>query len=65
MKKNQGLLVTGHVDNLLLKKLKQLLQLKDEKQWLVAQSKHEINAYQEYKVAFPQGQHFMQASPNN
>jgi len=60
--KNQGLLVTGHVDNLLLKKLKQLLQLKDEKQWLVAQSKHEINAYQEYKVAFPQGQHFMQAS---
>jgi serine/threonine-protein kinase len=60
--KEESLLVTGHVDELLLKKLKQAYQKKDQRLWLDAQQKHTVSAYQEYKTTFSQGLHFMQAT---
>lgn len=60
--KSQNLLITGEVDELILKKLKQTYQQKDQKRWLSAQDKNTIDAYQQYKKAFPQGQYFMQAT---
>ncbi|WP_057831416.1 bifunctional serine/threonine-protein kinase/formylglycine-generating enzyme family protein [Colwellia sp. TT2012] len=59
---SENLLITGNVDELLLQKLTQVYQQKDETLWLAVQDEHAIHAYQQYKDAFPQGQHFIQAT---
>jgi serine/threonine-protein kinase len=59
--KDQQLLITGKADQLILKKLKQLYQQRDEQMWLAGQNEKTLEAYQRYQKAFPQGEHAMQA----
>ena len=60
--KSQSLLITGSADELIIKKLKQVYQQKEQKNWLAAQEKNTVDSYQQYQKDFPQGQHFMQAT---
>ncbi len=59
--KSEGLVVTGNVDDLLLKKLTQVYQQKDAQLWQKVQQEHSIAAYQKYQTTFPQGQNVNQA----
>jgi len=59
--KREGLVVTGEVDNVLLKKLADIYQQKDALLWKQVQAEHSIAAYQRYQTTFPQGLNVSQA----
>lgn len=58
--KNENLVITGTVDELLLKKLKQVYQQNDAQLWQKTTQEHSIAAYQKYQKTFPDGQHINQ-----
>jgi len=59
--KREGLIVTGEVDEVLLKKLTDSYQQKDAQLWQKVQAEHSIAAYQLYQTRFPQGLNVNQA----
>jgi serine/threonine-protein kinase len=59
--KREGLIVTGEVDDVLLKKLTDSYQQKDALLWKQVQAEHSVVAYQRYQTAFPQGLNIHQA----
>ncbi len=59
--KREGLVVTGEVDDVLLKKLADIYQQKDAQLWKQVQAEHSIAAYQLYHATFPQGLNVSQA----
>lgn len=55
--KSENLLITGDIDDLLLKKLILVYNEKDENLWQYVKKEHSINAYQNYIDTFADGQY--------
>ena len=59
--KNENLVITGNVDELLLNKLTEIYQKKESQLWHKVQQNNSIVGYQEYQTTFPQGLYVTQA----
>jgi serine/threonine-protein kinase len=58
---SENLIITGRIDEFLLKKLTESYQKKDTLLWEKEKLKHSIAGYQKYYTSFPQGLHVNQA----
>ena len=58
---SENLIVTGNIDEFLLKKLTESYHKKDALLWKKVQQEHSVQGYQNYRTIFPQGLHVNQA----